>query len=110
MINSLCVIIKQPGGLERSTLGLREAAAADRYALEIKILFIDDGVYNLLNRQGYNAALIQNLLQADVEIFCIEESLRERGLTHDSLPRNINIIPEKTVADLISDCDAVTLC
>ena len=85
MIQSICVAVDRPQGVELSALGLRQAWATHSYAIETKMLFFDDGVYNLLKNPGYNAAMLNDFINEDGEVFCVRESLETRGITPDEL-------------------------
>jgi len=108
MIGSICIIVRRPKGEERSTLGIRTAWAAQAGAFETKMLFIEDGVYNLLNNPGYNTELLQNFIKEDGSVYTISTYLQERGLSAEQLLEGIQVIPEEEVPGLIMNCDVCT--
>jgi sulfur relay protein TusB/DsrH len=107
MINSICVVIKRPQGEEKSTLGLRMAWATYMAGFEVNILFIQDGVYNLLGNPGYNSDMLQNFVKSGGHVYALQSSLEERGLTVGDLKKGFELIVDETVANLICDFDGV---
>ena len=108
MIGSICIIVRRPKGEERSTLAIRTAWATLAGAFEAKMLFIEDGVYNLLDNPGYNTEIIKGFLKEGGAVYAVSTCLQERGLSAEQLLEGIEIIPEEDVPELILNCDAST--
>ena len=106
MIGSFCIIVRRPKGEERSTLGIRTAWATQAGALETKMLFIEDGVYNLLKNPGYNTELLQNFIKEGGLVYAVSSYLEERRLLPERLLEGVQVIPEEEIPDLILECDA----
>jgi sulfur relay protein TusB/DsrH len=109
MIQSLCVVVGRPQGVELSALGLREAWAAHAYAIETRMLFFDDGIYNLLKNPGYFGSMLKDLIDENGEVFCLRESLAARGIRAEELVEGVRLISKQEVADIIEECDAVNV-
>lgn len=108
MIRSLCVIVRRPKGEELSTLGIRTAYAAHMGALDAKLVFVGDGVYNALSNPGYNAGMLADLLREDCPIYALGRDLAERGLDKGKVMEGVEIIGDAQVAELVAECAGVT--
>ena len=109
MINSICVVIMRPQGEEKSALGLRMAWAAHAGGFETTLLFIDDGVCNLLARDCYNRVMIDKLTNEKARLCCLSSSLDSRNLDLMEIPSNVQKIDDEMAAEIITTADAVAV-
>lgn len=110
----LFVSRKAPYGNSRSREALDALLAASAYDQELSLLFMDEGVFQMVNHQ--NSTLIQqknmaSSLQAlelyGVEnIYCLVDSLIQRGLNKsDLIFENIQLIDNIAANNLMSQQD-----
>lgn len=109
MIDSICVVVKRAQGDEKSTLGIRTSYATLMSALETKVLFMEDGVYNLLSGPGYNRSMIERVIHEEGEVYCTAECLKKRGLVREDLLEGVKVIPEGEVSEIIEECESVAV-
>lgn len=109
MIGSLLVVVRRPKGEEFSTLGIRTAWATHAAAIDTKLLFIEDGVYNLLENPGYNTEMLKKLLNEGGRVYALRSHMEDRGLTDDGFLDGVEIISPDDVPELVEECDASTL-
>ena len=107
MIQSLCVMIRQPKGVEASSLGIRTAWAVHTAGLEAHLVLLDDGVFTGLDNPGYNSSLMKDLLKEDGRVSCLAKSLAERGLRREDLLEGIEVIEDDDVAETIQEAEGV---
>ncbi|NMY72955.1 MULTISPECIES: sulfurtransferase complex subunit TusC [Pseudomonas] len=117
MPKSLLIISRQAPW---SGLGAREALdialAGGAFDLPIGLLFLDDGVFQLLPRQ-HPTALEQKNLTANLqalsmfgvdELFACDSSLNERGLVNTTLAvEGVQTLSPTQISDLIARHDQV---
>lgn len=109
MIDSICIIVKRPMGEESSTLGIRTSYATLMSALETKLFFMSDGVYNLLETAGYNTFMLKEVIKEEGEVICLGESLESRGLSGKDLIEGVRIVREGDVPGIIEDCQSLAV-
>ena len=109
MIGSICIIVRKPKGEERSTLAIRTAWATHAGAFDTKLLFIDDGVYNLLSHPGYNTEMLKAFLKEGGQAFAVSNDLQGRGLSADQILEGAQVIREEDVQEIIRDSDTSSL-
>ncbi|OIO05945.1 MAG: hypothetical protein AUJ49_00510 [Desulfovibrionaceae bacterium CG1_02_65_16] len=107
MINSACLIVSKPLGVEASALGIRTAWACHESGFETKLLYAEEGVWCLTNTPGYHTSMLKDLISEDGEVFVTREDLEKRGLTEDDLFEGVTVIDAEEVAALCEDCDTV---
>ncbi|MBN2062117.1 MAG: DsrE family protein [Deltaproteobacteria bacterium] len=107
MIDSICIIVKRPMGQEASILGTRTSYATLMSALETRLLFIDDGVFNLLETTGYNTAMLKEIIKQEGIIFCLSNSLNSRGLSGEDIIEGVKIVHEEDVPGIIEECQSL---
>ncbi len=107
MINSILITVERPHGEEKAALGIRMAWASHSGGHEAQLLFMGDGVYNLLKNKGYNPYLLNRFIEAEGEVFCLESSLKAAGLSPDRLIDGVEVIDEARVAEMVADADAI---
>ncbi|MFJ4143908.1 sulfurtransferase complex subunit TusC [Pseudomonas sp. NPDC089734] len=112
MARSLLIVSRQapwsgPGAREALDIVL----AGGAYDLPVGLLFMDDGVFQLLPQQNASA-LQQKDLTANLKalsIFGVEDlhvcgqSLKERGMSQDALDADINHLSEKSELSALMD-------
>jgi tRNA 2-thiouridine synthesizing protein C len=89
-----------PYGSSIAREGLDFILTSAAYDQNLTILFLGDGVFQLLNNQDSKAIELKNHASAlevlplyDIEnLFVIEEDLSERSIEHSQIMDNVNII------------------
>jgi len=109
MINSICVLVKRPTGEEKSAMGLRMAWAAHAGGFETTLVFMDDGVYNLIGTNEYNAEMLNNLIQEEGRVLCLQSSLDRRGRKSSEIMEGVETIQDDDLADLAAESDSVAV-
>lgn len=114
-MRSLLVITCQPPGRHAAREALDVALAAAAFGVPVGLLFIDDGVLQLL--KGQDAALLkQKSLSANLqalELFGVEEimvcahSLAERGLAVQQCALSVRSVSPSEIAVLLEHYDQV---
>jgi len=107
MLHSMNVIVRKAPGDEAAILGLRTAwAVMSNGGLETQLLYINDGVFNLLGVPGYIGGLLERFIEEGGSVHALRESLDERGLSDADLVSGVNIVERDDVPDIIQDSDA----
>ena len=109
MIDSICVIVKRPPGDEHSTLGVRTCYATLMSSMESKLLFMGQGIYNLLENPGYNTVMLKEIVKEEGEVWCIEEDLKGLGLSRDRLIDGVRVVAEGEVPEIVEGCQSVAV-
>ncbi|QJB56771.1 DsrE family protein [Pseudodesulfovibrio sp. zrk46] len=107
MINSICLVVSKPLGVEVGTLGVRTAWATHEKGFEAKLVYVEEGVWNLTNNPGYHNSLLSDLIEADGEVFTVREHLEKRGISEDDLLDGVEVISAEEVAELCEDVETV---
>lgn len=107
MIETICILVRKPKGVELSTLGIRTALATFNAAFEPSTIFLEDGVYNALDNDCYNSRTIKELLGQEARFYCHWKSWEERDLEEDQLLPGIEFIDDEQIAEMIHEMDAV---
>ena len=108
------VLDRSPFGTVWNIEGLRIASGIASLDMDVKLLFIDDGVFNAIKNQKPEAImrspvtqLIQlvKMISESAEVLVVRESLKERGLSEEDLDENYDpkIIPLEEVTQTISE-------
>ena len=87
--------------------------ATSAYEQDLSVLFINDGVFQLVKSQQADIIGEKNIIKVlsafplyDIDaLFACETSLKERGITQEQLPENIEIINKKAVQTLLHQQD-----
>lgn len=104
-----------PYGSSLGREGLDYVLTSAAYDQNIQILFLGDGVFQLLKNQDSSDIELKNHLGAmevlplyDIEdLYVVNEDLNERGLTQDSLGLPVKCIDRQDVHDLINKQDHI---
>ncbi|ODS24713.1 sulfurtransferase TusC [Candidatus Endobugula sertula] len=104
-----------PYGSALAKEGIDAVLAASAYDQDLSVLFMDDGVFQLLKHQkpdDIEEKNIINILSAftlyDIQsLFVCQESLAERGLRNTDIAIGINIVAHNTVSQLLSQQDHI---
>lgn len=105
----LFTINHAPFGSIHYTEGLRAVVGAtsgiDEH--EVDVLYLGDGVYFALRGVDRSDTLkyIDTLAQAGRKLKVERESLQERGIAHQDLAPDVEVIPRSAVRDLIARAD-----
>ncbi|MEM3038786.1 MAG: DsrE family protein [Thermoplasmata archaeon] len=116
MANSILVLItKPPYGLEEAFAGLRLALAFAVNGMKTTVLFIGDGVYNVVKDQKSDAIRMpsnidatKDLFDFDAATFVIREDIAARGISDNRLFEGPKVIDASEVKKLIMEHDVVT--
>ncbi len=92
----LVLITKAPYGSEDAYAGFRAALMTAVNGMKTSVLFMDDGVYNLVEKQcpkdfPSNLKEIKILKGLDVEIYCMKNDLEKRNIKP---PEYVKIVEE----------------
>lgn len=109
MIGSICVIVRHPKGNELSTLGIRTAWATLVGAMDSKLLYVEDGVYNLLPHPGYNTAMLKDYIGEGGPVYALKSDVEARGLDPGEFVEGVELISAEEVAELIAETEANTI-
>jgi len=109
MISSICVIVRHPKGNELSTLGIRTAWATLVGALDAKLVYVGDGVYNLLPHPGYNTTMLKDYINEGGPVYALKSDVEARGLDPDDFVDGVELISEEEVAELVAETEANTI-
>ena len=107
MINSACLIVSKPLGVEISALGIRTAWACHQNGFECKLVFAEEGVWCLTDKPGYHNSMIKDFLGEDGEVVCVREDLEKRGLDEDTLVDGVELIAADELAEICEDFETV---
>lgn len=116
MAKSMLIICKQAPW---SNISVREmldlALAGGAFDLPISLLFLDDGVFQLVTNQQAKS-IEQKDISANLqalplfgieELFIAENSLLERGLNHNQLVLPVKLLAHNQLAHLLTQYDVV---
>ena len=104
-----------PYGTIFNAEGFRASTGLTALDVETHAVFMDDAVFTLLKGQkpheihmGDLGKGIRGMINFDVKVYVIKESLEERGLTeHDLVENNeIQLVSKKELSKLIAESDA----
>jgi len=106
---------KPPYGTVYALESLEVVLIAATFDQDVSLVFVDDGVYELLKGQNTKAAGIKNFSPTyraldgyDVEKLYVErESLEARGLSPDDLVVPVEVLSSAEMADLMAEQDVV---
>ena len=106
---------KAPYGTIYALESLEVVLIAATFDQDVSLVFVDDGVYELLKGQNTKAAGIKNFSPTyraldgyDVEKLYVErESLEARGLSPDDLVVPVEVLSSAEMADLMAEQDVV---
>jgi sulfur relay protein TusB/DsrH len=109
MIGTISVIVRHAKGNELSTLGIRTAWATLSGALDCKLIYIEDGVYNLLPNPGYNTAILKDYIGEGGPVYALQSDVEARGLDPSEFVEGVELISAEQVAELIAETEANTI-
>ena len=109
MLSTINVVVRKAPGQEAAVLGLRAAwAMLTNGGLDVRLLYMGDGVFNLLGLPGYAGDLLQRFRTEGGTVHALEQSLEERGLSPEALVEGVEVISAEDVAELVQDAEATT--
>lgn len=111
MVNNLCVIIRQPLGSERFTLGLRTALAAQAGGFETDLVFLGDSLFSLTGAlPTYLAQTLAAFQENEGRVHCLQEELAARGIGQDQLLiKELNPVDRDGMSSLLEDSDSINV-
>ena len=106
---------KPPYGTVYALESLEVVLIAATFDQDVSLVFLDDGVYELVKGQDTKAAGIKNHSKTyraldgyDVEKLYVErESMQARGLTEDDLMVGVEVLASAEMAELMASQDVV---
>jgi len=106
---------RSPYGTALAIEGVRIAAALTAMdEIEVHAVFMEDAVFALTNGQnpkeidmGPISQAVEQLPSAEVNVYVLKESLKERGLSEEDLVKDLDyeIISLEKLSELIAECD-----
>lgn len=113
--NILVIQRTAPYGSSLAREGIDYVLTSAAYDQNISLLFLGDGVFQLLGKQDSKSIQLKNQLSAlevlplyDIEnLYLTEEDLAERNLSKEQLGLSVNIISRNDVHALIAKQDHV---
>jgi len=107
MLHSLNVIVRKAPGDEAAVLGLRTAwAVMSGGGLETRLVYLDDGVFNLTGVPGYIGGLLERFIEEGGVVNVPREHLEARGLSGDDCVEGVEVVDGSDIPDFIQDADA----
>ena len=116
MSNEVAVLMrKAPYGSVYTAEGFRTMMGVAVFEMEISVVFLDDGVYALLEGQDPSKLDMKPLgdgfpmlTEFDVEKFYVhDESLAERGLTTNDLLMDVEVVDGARIAEILEAAGTV---
>lgn len=106
---------KAPYGSVYIAEGLRSIMGIGVFEMDVRVIFVDDGVYALVKGQDPSALDMKPLGDSfpmltdfDVHKFYVhDQSLAERGLTTDDLVMDVEVVGGAEIARLLADSGTV---
>lgn len=109
MLSTINVVVRKAPGLEPAVLGLRAAyAMLANGGFETRLIYMGDGVFNLLGLPGYMGGLLERFQEEGGMVCVLESSLEERGLSADDLLKGTEILDGEAAAEMIQEAEATT--
>jgi tRNA 2-thiouridine synthesizing protein C len=111
MDKALVLLRKAPYGSVYTAEAFRTIMGVALFEIDLCVMFMDDGVYALLNDQDPEGLEMKPLGEGfpmlkdfDVNKFVVhEESLRERGLNTEDLVVDVELANNERIAELMSE-------
>ena len=116
MSNTVAVLMRRaPYGTVYTAEGFRTMMGVAVFEIDISVVFLDDGVYALMEGQDPKKLDMKPLGDAfpmlpefDVEKFYVhDESLAERGLTPDDLVMDVEVVNSAQVGQILETAGKV---
>ncbi|MBI4806576.1 MAG: DsrE family protein [Desulfovibrio sp.] len=107
MLHSMNVVVRKAPGEEAAVLGLRAAwAVMSSGGLDTQLVYMNDGVFNLLGVPGYIGDLLGRFIEEGGEVSVLRDSMVEFGLTEKDFIEGVKVVDKEDVADMVQDADA----
>ena len=116
MSNKVAVLMRQaPYGSVYTAEGFRSIIGIAVFEMDVRVIFVDDGVYALVKGQDPSALDMKSLgagfpMLPDFEVhqFYVHDlSLAERGLTRDDLVMDVEVVDGAQIARLLAESGTV---
>lgn len=105
---------RAPSGGLQALEALDAALTAAAFDQSVRLLFLDDGVWQLKRGQQPTAGRNPAALYHSLELYDVatppwveEESLDERGLRPEDLLMPVDLVQRSQIAGLLRDCDVL---
>ena len=106
---------KAPYGTIYALEGLEVVLISAAFDQDVSLVFLDDGVYQIVKGQHTKAIDVKNFSPTyralegyDIEkLYVLKESLEERGLTVDDLVVDVEVLDAAGMAKLMAEQDVV---
>jgi tRNA 2-thiouridine synthesizing protein C len=115
-VNTVAVVMrKAPYGSVYTAEGFRTLMGIAVFEMDISVVFMDDGVYALLEDQDPSKLDMKPLgdgfpmlTEFDVNKFYVhDQSLADRGLTADDLLMDVEVVDGARIAQILADAGKV---
>ena len=116
MSNKVAVLMRQaPYGSIYTAEGFRSIMGIGVFEMDVRVIFVDDGVYALAKGQDPSGLGMKSLgdgfpMLPDFEVnefYVHDRSLAERGLTTDDLVMDVEVVDGATIAGLLAESGTV---
>lgn len=116
MSNKVAVLMrKAPYGSVYIAEGFRSAMGLGVFEMDVRVIFVDDGVYALVKDQDPAGLDMKSLgegfpMLTDFgikEFYVHDRSLADRGLTTDDLVMDVEVVDGVTIARLLAESGVV---
>ena len=116
MSNKVAVLMRQaPYGSIYTAEGFRSIMGIGVFEIDVRVIFVDDGVYTLVKGQDPSGLDMKSLgdgfpMLPDFGItkfYVHDQSLAERGLTTDDLVIDVEVVDGDRVAHLLTESGTV---
>ena len=109
------VLSRPPYGEAFSRAGIELALAAAVYDQRISLIFLGDGVWQLLDNQQpealaakHHSKPLNSLALYGIETLLVDQqALSERQITREEMPETAEILDREQIAELIDSADTV---
>jgi len=109
VIDSICIIITKPQGEEKALLGVLTSWASMISTLDVRILCLEEGVYNLVRCASYSTCLIKDFLKERGRVYCLKNDIHEKEINQGMLLEGVHLLEETEVSQLIDSCQSTAI-
>lgn len=112
MRSTLFINSKPPYSSQSAKEALDAALASAAFGVDVGLLFLEDGVFQLKKDQNPNtdfkrtAPIFQSMELYDIsKVYVCEDDLKARGLTSNDLIVDVTLVPESQIGSILSSFD-----
>jgi sulfur relay (sulfurtransferase) DsrF/TusC family protein len=101
------VVVRKAPGEEAAILGLRAAwAVLSSGGLDTQLVYMSDGVFNLLGVPGYVGGLLERFIEEGGGVNVLRDCIEERGFSEKDFIAGVKVVDKDDIADMVQDADA----